>query len=227
MRQKEQGKKEYVSPTKNKSFLNPTFSNICCKDSNYHIWGNSKYRKVCQVTNLLILATNIIWAKSKYHNMCKFTKLLFLAIDKIWRNSTQPNRYNSNIAIMHRRLSSQKNGGNSSREISVSELSNSKNGGSSSHNSTVSKLIDFVNRGSSSRNLTVSRMVDFVSGGSSSRKSAVSIISNFKYSLVHGGRSNYSLALQDISNLITVLYNIQWSSRNYGTSQEKETKSKI
>ena len=103
MRKKERGKREHISPTKSKTFLNHTLSNICCKDSNYHIWGNSKYRKVCQVTKLLILATNITWANSKYPNVCKFTKLLLLVIDKIRCNSTQPNRYDSNIAIMQPR----------------------------------------------------------------------------------------------------------------------------
>ena len=184
MRQKERGKREYISPTKIKSFLSPTFSNICRKYSNYHVWGNSKYRNVYQDTKLLILAKNLVRTNSKYHNVCQFTKLLPLVIDKIRRISTQPNRYNSNIAIMHRSLSSQKHGGSSSHELSVS------------------KLINFVNRGIPSRILNVS------------------IISTF-YS------SNYSIALQDISNCINVIYNIQWSSRIYATYQEKKNKSGI
>ena len=165
MRKKERGKRNYLLPTKSETFLNRTFSNICCKnkDSNYHIWGNSKYRKVCQVTKSLLLATNIIWANSKYHNVCKFAKLLLLAIDMIWRNSTQPNRYDSNIAIVQPRplpsrrgLSSQKSGGSSSRNVSFSKLSDCKSGGSSSRNLAVSKLIDFLNRGSSNHILAVS-----------------------------------------------------------------------
>ena len=101
----EQGESISFLPTKSGTLLIRTVSSIGCenRESNYHIWGNSKYRNVCQVTKSLLLATNILWGSSKYQNVCKFTKLSLLAINMIWSNSTQPNTYVSNIAQMQPR----------------------------------------------------------------------------------------------------------------------------
>ena len=143
MHKKERGKSNYLLPTKSETLLIQTFSDICCenRDSNYHIWGNSKYRNVCQVTKSLLLATYIIRGSSKYHNVCKFTKLLLLAIDMICSNSTQPNTYVSNIAQMRPRplphirgISSQKRGGSSSHNLAIS-------GGSSTRSLVILEIL--------------------------------------------------------------------------------------
>jgi len=122
-----------------------------------------------------------------------------------------------------RGISSQKRGGSSSRNLAASKMPNFISEGSSSRNLAASKMSDFTSGDSSSRNLAISKISDCISGYSSNYSLAFPDISNF----VHGGSSNYSLALPDISEFTIVLYNIQWSSKNYGTSQEKATKSRI
>ena len=240
MKKMKQGEGKYISPTKSKTVHIQTLSEICCKnrDSNYHVWANSKFQNVCQVTNSLLLATNIIWASSKYQNVYKLSKLLLLAMDIIWDKIAQ---WQFRPIQSIQGISSQKLGDSSSRKLAALKISNFISGGSSCQKLAISKMADFTSGGSPSRNLADSEISNVKIEYSSNYSLALPKISNFvheyssNYSLalqdifnfVHGGSSNYNLALPNISKFTKVLYNIQWSPKNYGTSQEKETRSRI
>ena len=138
-----QGESNPLLPTKHRTLLTKTFSDIC---------SNSKYRNVCQVTKSLLLTTYIIRGNSKYRDVCQTTKSLLLATYILWGRSKYQNVCKfSNIAQMQPRPLPSTQG-----------ISSQKRGGSSSRNLAVSKISDFISEGSSSRNLAVSKTSNFI-----------------------------------------------------------------
>ena len=202
-----QGESNSLLPTKRRPLLTKTFSDIC---------SNSKYRNVCQVTKSLLLATYILWGKSKYQNACKFSNIAHEHRNKSSRklfifNQIEPRKYNFLLLIIFYLLSLSHN-----LMMHKNEQGESNSHLPTKHRTLLIKTFSDVWGNSKYRNVC------------QVTKSLFLATSNFG----HGGSSNYNLALPDISNFIQihitiVLYNIQWSSKNYGTSQEKATKSKI